>query len=59
MSKTHSFIFYIYIAPLQEIYSEALSIQLRPKRNVLGSLQKEDTLFRGSKRSKRGSSFQV
>jgi len=32
----------IYIAPLQKTYSEALSVQLRPKRNVLRSLQKED-----------------
>src|SRR6218665_2852414 len=52
---THSFIPGIYIAPLQETYSEALSVQLRPKRNVLRSLQKEDALFRGSKRSVRGS----
>src|SRR6218665_3211884 len=37
----------IYIAPLQETYSEALSVQLGPKRNVLRSLQKEDRLFRG------------
>src|SRR6218665_3532892 len=55
----HSFIPDIYIAPLQETYSEALSVQLRSKRNVLRSLQKEDTLFRGSKRSVRGSLFQV
>src|SRR6218665_1258319 len=40
-------------------YSEALSVQQRSKRNVLRSLQKEDTLFRCSKRSVRGSSFQV
>ena len=40
----HSFIPDIYIAPLQETYSEALSVQLRPKRNVLRSLEKEDTL---------------
>ena len=31
----HSFIPDIYIAPLQETYSEALSVQLRSKRNVL------------------------
>jgi len=37
-----SFIPDIYIAPLQETYSEALSVQLRSKRNVLRSLQKED-----------------
>src|SRR6218665_3409242 len=55
----NSFIPDIYIAPLQETYSEALSVQLRSKRNVLRSLQKEDTLFRGSKHSVRGSSFQV
>src|SRR6218665_2664574 len=55
----HSFIPDIYIAPLQETYSEVLSVQLRSKRNVLRSLQKEDTLFRGSKQSVRGSSFQV
>src|SRR6218665_3723469 len=40
----HSFISALYIAPLQETYSEALSIQLRSKRDVLRSLQKEDTL---------------
>jgi len=33
----HSFIPNIYIAPLQETYSEALSVQLWPKRNVLRS----------------------
>jgi len=49
----NSFILDNYIAPLQETCSEALSVQLRPKRNVLRSLQKEDTLFRGSKRSVR------
>jgi len=41
----HSFIPDIYIAPLQETYSEALSFQLRSKRNVLRNLQKEDMLF--------------
>src|SRR6218665_762697 len=41
----HSFIPDIYIAPLQETYSEALSVQLRSKRNVLRSLQIEDMLF--------------
>jgi len=41
----HSFIPDIYIAPLQESYSGALSVQLRSNRNVLWSLQKEDTLF--------------
>src|SRR6218665_2675110 len=30
----------IYLAPLQETYSEALSVQLRPKRNVLRSRRK-------------------
>src|SRR6218665_629690 len=55
----HSFIPDICIAPLQETYSESLSVQLRPKINVLRRLQKEDTLFRGSKRSVGGSSFQV
>ena len=40
----HSIILDIYIAPLQEIYSVALSVQLRSKGNVLRSLQKEDTL---------------
>src|SRR6218665_2788377 len=39
----HSFIPDIYIAPLQETYSEALSVQLRSKRNVLRSLQKPVT----------------
>ena len=58
-SFIHSFIPDIYIAPLQETYSEALSVQLRSKRNVLRSLQKEEMLFWGSKRSVRGSSFQV
>src|SRR6218665_414277 len=53
----HLFIPDIYIAPLKESCSEALSVQLRPKRNVLRSLQKEDTLFRGSKRNVRGSSL--
>src|SRR6218665_1732569 len=41
----HSFIPDIYIAPFQETYSEALSVQLRSKRNVLRSLHKEDMLF--------------
>src|SRR6218665_1055924 len=54
----------IYIVPFQETYSEALSVQLRPKRNVLRSLQKEaytvlTAPVRGSKHSVRGSSFQV
>jgi len=44
--------------PFQETYSEAHSDQLRPKRNVLRSLQKEDTLLQGSKCNVRGSSFQ-
>jgi len=34
-------------------HNEALSVQLRSKRNVLRSLQKEDMLFSGSKRSVR------
>ena len=55
----HSFISDINIVPLQETYSETLSVQLRSKTNVLRSLQKEDTLFWGSKRSVRGSWFQV
>src|SRR6218665_1974540 len=54
----HSFIPDIYIAPLKETYSELLSVQLLTK-NVLRSLQKEDTLFRGSQRNVRGSSFQA
>jgi len=58
-SFIHSFILENYIAPIQETYSEALSVQLRSKINVLSSLQKEDTLFRGSKRSVRGRPFQV
>ena len=37
-SFIHSFIPDIYIAPLQETYSEGLSVQLRSKRNVLRSL---------------------
>src|SRR6218665_3701176 len=44
-SILHSFIPDIYIAPLKDTYSEVLSVQLRPKRNVLKSLQNEDTLF--------------
>src|SRR6218665_2693621 len=59
MVNGHSFIPDIYIAPLQETYTEPLSVQLRPKRNVLRSLQKEDTMSRGSKRSVGGSLFQV
>src|SRR6218665_660564 len=59
MVNGHSFIPDIYIAPLQETYTEPLSVQLRPKRNVLRSLHKEDTLSRGSKRSVGGSLFQV
>jgi len=55
----HSFIPDTYIVPLQETYSEAPSVQLRPNRNVLRSLQKEDTFFQGSKRNVRGSSFEV
>ena len=51
----HSFIPDIYIGLLKETYSEALSVQIRSKRNVLGSLQKEDMLFRGSKSSVRAS----
>ena len=49
---------YLYSAPSRNLL-EALSVQLRPKRNVLRSLQKEDVLFWGIKRSVRGSSFQV
>src|SRR6218665_4225161 len=49
---------YLY-SPLQETYTESLSVQLRPKRNVLRSLQKEDTLYRCSKRTVGGSLFQV
>jgi|SRR6218665_1766591 len=56
--RIRSFIPDIYIAPLQETYSEALSVQQRSRRNVLRSLQKEDSFFQGSKRSVRGSSFQ-
>jgi len=41
VSLIHSFIPDIYIAPLQETYSEALSVQLWSKRHVLRSLQKE------------------
>jgi len=37
----HSFIPDIYIVHLQETYSEALSVQLRPKRNVKRGTQKE------------------
>src|SRR6218665_1882151 len=55
----HSFIPDIYIVPLQETYTELLSVQLRPKRNVLRSLQKEETLSRSSKCSVGGSLFQV
>jgi len=45
LKSIHSFIPDIYIASLQETYSETLSVQLRSKRNVLRSLQKEDMLF--------------
>jgi len=38
VSFIHSFIPDVYIVPLQETYSEALTVQLRPKRNVLRSL---------------------
>jgi len=34
----HSFFLDIYIAPLQETYSEVLSVQLGPKRNDFRSL---------------------
>src|SRR6218665_1750633 len=44
ISRLRLFIPDIYIAPLQKAYSEALSVQLRPKGNFLRSLQKEDTL---------------
>ena len=40
---------YLYSAPSRN-QLRALSVQLRPKWNVLRSLQKEDTLFRGNKR---------
>src|SRR6218665_309022 len=55
----HSFFLDIYIVPLQETYSEVFSVQLRTKRNVIRSLQEENTLFQGSKHDIRGSSFQV
>ena len=46
VTNNYSFIHsFIYIAPLQETYSEALSVQLRSKRTVLRSWQKEDTLL--------------
>jgi len=48
-TKYTSFIPDIYIAPIQETYSEALSVQLRWKINILRSLQKDDMLFWGSK----------
>jgi len=60
----NSFILDIYIAPLQETYSEALTVQLRPKlrskRNVLiKKLAERRHIARGNKRSVTGSSFQV
>src|SRR6218665_917960 len=56
MYFTHSG--YLY-STRSETYSEALSVQLRPKRNVLRSWQKEDTFFRGKRRNVKWSSFQV
>src|SRR6218665_1880315 len=69
--SSYSFVPDIYIALLQETYSEALSVQvygqrenllrgtlspgIRPKRNVLRSLQNDDTLFWDSKGNARGS----
>src|SRR6218665_1120017 len=57
----HSFIHsgYLFSAVGNLLYPEALTVQLRPKRNVLRCLQKKDTLFRSSKHNLRGSSFQV
>src|SRR6218665_2937629 len=49
---------YLYSAPSRNLLKGTLSPAMDgSKRNVLRSLQKEDTLFRGSKRSVRGSSF--
>src|SRR6218665_1255966 len=54
----HSFIPDIYIALLQENYSEALSVQLRPKSNVgLRSVKK--TRFSGQKAQRKRSLFHV
>src|SRR6218665_693526 len=50
---------YLYSAPSRNLLRVALSPDIRSKGNVLRSLQKEDTLILGSKRSVRGSSFQV
>src|SRR6218665_2216629 len=51
---------YLYSAPSRNLLRGALSpATVEEKINVLRSLQREDTLFRGSKRSARGSSLQV
>src|SRR6218665_2674801 len=59
-STIHSFIYsgYLYIAPSRNLLRGDIS-PATSKRNVLRSLQKEDTLFLDSKGSVRGSSFQV
>ena len=49
---------YLYSAPSRNLLRGALSPAIRSKIIVLRNLQKEDTLFWGSKRSVRGSSFQ-
>ena len=42
----HSFIPDIYIAPLQETYSETLSVQLRSKRNVKKLAERRHVVLR-------------
>src|ERR1700733_14781505 len=49
----------IYIAPLQEIYSEALPTPVRRKRTVLRLERNTDGIDLGRRRSSRGSPFQV
>src|ERR1043165_7033420 len=55
----HSFISNIYIAPLQENYSEALPTPARPKRAVLMCEKNIGEKVLGKRRSSRGRPFQV
>src|SRR6218665_538346 len=57
--KIVSFIPDIYLSSLQETYSEVLSVDLRPKRNVLEACKRKIHCFMGSSVHVRGSSFQV
>src|SRR6218665_3422847 len=50
LSFTHSFIpdiYIVYIAPFKETYSEALSVQLRPTRNICKKLAEGRHVVRG------------